>query len=207
MHPRHRPEPSAEVARLERSATLREAPFCSAIQPHDLGYIFPARRYAPPCHQRADTRRRAREPPTPVLPSVERATPRARGDNFDGSGYDARGAAGLRATITPRDFGTWTRRRHFGHSITTRLFAPCSFVAPRPTFRQTCINFLGEVRGTSTTSAAGRQKPRRPALPAVASTPRALSRRSHEAAPRASMRGTLTIICSYGKPCFQHGTA
>lgn len=32
-------------------------------------------------------------------------------------------------------------------------------------------------------------------------------RRSHEAAPRASMRGTLTIICSYGKPCFQHGTA
>lgn len=96
VHPRQRLNPTADVIRLEHSATLRFAPFCSVIQADDLGYIIPARRYAPPCYQRADTRRRAREPPTPVLPSVERATPRARGDNFDGSGYDARGAAGLR---------------------------------------------------------------------------------------------------------------
>ena len=78
-----------------------------------------------------------------------------------------------------------------------QLFAPCSFVAPRPTFRQTCINFHGEGRATSGTPAAGRQKPRRPAPSVEPSTARALSRRSHEATPRPSVGAPLTIISPY----------
>lgn len=140
---------SAKPARRSHPpGTLRDtpqAPFCSVIQAGDLGYIFPARSNAPPCLQRVIPRRRAREPPTPVLPSVERATPRARGDNFDGSGYDARGAAGLRATITPRELRTWTRRRHVGHSITARLFAPC--FAPRPTIAKQSHHIITGTRG------------------------------------------------------------
>jgi hypothetical protein len=79
-----------------------------------------------------------------------------------------------------------------------QLFAPC--FAPRPTFRQSCINFLGEGRATSGTPAAGRQKPRRPAPSVEPSTARALSRRSHEDTPRPSVGAPLTIISPYRKP-------
>ena len=176
------------------SAKLRSAPRSSRTTSATSSPREATRRPAINVQSRNATRAK---PPTPAL--VPRTGYPSRGrPKRGGSGFTARGAAGLRGDDNAaRPTARTTRRGHIGHSITARLFAPCSFVAPRPTFRQTCINFLGEGRATSGTPAAGRQKPRRPALSVEPSTVRALSRRSHEDTSRPSVGAPLTIISPY----------
>ena len=120
------------------SAKLRSAPRSSRTTSATSSPREATRRPAINVQSRNATRAK---PPTPAL--VPRTGYPSRGrPKRGGSGFTARGAAGLRGDDNAaRTTARTTRRRHVGHSITARLFAPCSFVAPRPKIILTIYRF------------------------------------------------------------------
>ena len=90
-----------------------------------------------------------------------------------------------------------------------QLFAPCSFVAPRPTFRrQSCIIVLGEGAGDVRHASRRTAKTAPPcSLCRAVHRPRPLSPLALDHSAARPWAAPLPIDSPYRNPCVPHGTA